>query len=162
MGISLLAYVATFSGQVYICRSYFVTLIQSNYFDKTFTISSEQLPFLRSSFFRTITYSQQLFCQNSYFFRAKLLPSSHFLKIGSFFEQLLFRTATFLEEELFRIRIYTEGLLFRSSYFCTHFGKSQLFRKAIFPITYFFLESYLFRVATFSKDATFYSSYLFR
>ena len=40
-------------------------------------ISSEQLPFLRSSFFRTVTFLQQLFFQSSYFFRAKLLSSSH-------------------------------------------------------------------------------------
>ena len=32
MAISNLAYVATFSGQLYFRRSYFFTLLQSNYF----------------------------------------------------------------------------------------------------------------------------------
>ena len=174
MTISLLAYIATFSGHLYFWRNYFFTLLQSNYFDTTATffggaISSEQLLFLRCSFFRTVTYSmlisQQLFFQNSYFFRAKLLPRNHFLRIRRSLRQFLFGTATFLAEELFRIKIYTEELLLRSRcFFCTHIGKRELF-KAIFRITYFWratsLERLLFQktlpsiAATFSVDLLF-------
>ena len=119
MKISLLAYVATFSGVLYFRRSYCFTILQR-------TTSAQQLPFrsshffraaafLRSSFYGTATSWMQLL--NS--FRAKLLPSSHFLRIGSSLEQLLFGTANFLAEELFRIKICIEELLFRSWYFCT-------------------------------------------
>ena len=82
IAISLLAYVATFSEQLYFGRSYFFTLFRSNYFDSTVkllrlnsyffgaAISSEQLLL---SPFSEVTFSQELFFQNSFFFRAKIL-----------------------------------------------------------------------------------------
>ena len=81
------------------------------------------------SFLRTVTFSQQLFFQNGFFFMAKILQSSHFLRIKSSSWHLLFRTAIFF---LFRIKISKKELLFQSRYFCTvstfseklHFGKS--------------------------------------
>ena len=92
IAISPLAYVATFSGQLYFGRSYFFTLFQSNYFDTTVTFLGQ--PHLQKScfflFFRTVTFSQKLFFQNSFFFGAKLLQSSHFLRIRSSLRQLLF------------------------------------------------------------------------
>ena len=75
--------------------------------------------FYRSSFFRTITSSQQLFFRIATSLRTKLLLTSHFLRKESSLGQLLFGTATFLVEESFRIKISTEELLFRSRYFCT-------------------------------------------
>ena len=57
-------------------------------------ISSEQRFFF--SFFRTVTFLQQLFFQNSIFFRTKLLQSSHFLRIGCSLWQLLYGTDIFL------------------------------------------------------------------
>ena len=169
MTISLLPYVATFLEQFYFWRSYFFTLFQSNYFDTALTFS-EQL-FLQSSCFRSTYFF--------YFFRAKLLASSHFLRIESSSGQLLFGTATFLAEELLRIKISTAELLFPSRYFCTastfseklHFGKKH-FRKAIFRITYFFwratfLERLLFQkilpsmAAQFSQEPLF-TTYFFR
>ena len=68
------------------------------------TTSTQQLLFRGSyffrtaavfSFFRTVTFSQELFFQNSFFFGAKILQSSHFLRIGSSLRQLLFGTAIF-------------------------------------------------------------------
>ena len=59
IAISFLAYVATFSGQLYFGTSYFFTLFQSNYFDTTVTFS-EQLFFQNSCCF--------LLFQNSHFF----------------------------------------------------------------------------------------------
>ena len=78
-------------GQFYLRKSYFFTLFQSNLFQSiTTVIFSEQL-FLQSSwffwgapFFRKFTSSQHcFFFQNSYFFRAKLLPRNHTLRIGN-------------------------------------------------------------------------------
>ena len=130
IAISLLAYVATLSGQVYFRRSYFFTLFQSDYFDTTVNFP-EQLflqrnRFFRISFSRRVTYLQHfLFFQSIYFFRVKLLASSHFLRIV----QLLFETATFLAEDLLGIKISTK-LIYRC--YCTastfseeqHFGKN--------------------------------------
>ena len=115
--------------------------------DKLFLQSS---CFLRSSFFKTVTSSQQLFFQNSYFFRAKLLPRSHFLRIESFFGLLLFVAATILAGVLFRIKISTERLLFRSRHFFTastfsgelHFGKSNFSEKPSALPTFFWRTSF--------------------
>ena len=130
--ISLLTYVVTFSGQLYFGRSYFFTLFQSNYFDTTVTFSVQL--FLQNScffsFFRTVTFSQELFFQNSFFFGAKLLQSSHFLRTGSSLRQLLFRTF-FFSEELFWLKISKIELLFQSRYFGTAstFSEKLLFGK---------------------------------
>ena len=98
VGFSILVNVTTFSGQLYFRKSYFITLLLSNYFDTAVTflkyyISSEQQLFLRSSFFRTVASMRQLLIQKKYFFREEVLSSSHFLRIGSSLGQLLFRTA---------------------------------------------------------------------
>ena len=76
IAISPLAYVATFSGQLYFGRSYFFTLFQSNYFDTTVTFSEhlflpQQLLIFLFHFFRTVTFSQELFFQNSFFLEQK-------------------------------------------------------------------------------------------
>ena len=98
IAISLLAYVATFSGQRYVWRSYLFTLLQSNYFNTT------------------VTFSEQLFLQSWYFFSGAsqelLLRSSHFFKIATFSEQTsteqrllenryFFRAGTFQNTDLF-------------------------------------------------------------
>ena len=103
------------------------------------TTSTQQLLFRGSyffrtaavfSFFRTVTFSQELFFQNSFFFGAKILQSSHFLRIGGSLQQLLFGTAIF-SEELFRIKMSKKELLFQSRYFCTAstFSKKLYFGK---------------------------------
>ena len=87
------------------------------------------------SFFRTVTFSEELFFHNSFFLGVKILHSSHFLRTGSSLRQLLF--GTFFLEELFRIKISKKELLFQSRYICTastfskklHFGKNWFFRK---------------------------------
>ena len=129
---------------------------------------------MRNSFSKTVLYLQQLFFQNNYFSRAKLLPSSHFLGIESSLGQYLFGTATFLEEDLFRMKISTEELLFQSRCFCTawtfleeqHFGKSLFFRKTLFRITYSFwgatfLERLLFQKTLFSTAVSLSEELLF-
>ena len=142
------------------------------------TTSTQQLLFRGSyffitaaffSFFRTVTFSQELFFQNSFFFGAKLLQSSHFLRIGSSLRQLLFGIVIFFSEELFWIKISKKELLFQTRYSCIAstflekllFGKKLIFQKSNIPHYLLFLESCLFRATTFSKDATFYSSCFF-
>ena len=83
------------------------------------------------SFFRTVTFSQQLFFQNSFFFRVKILHHSQVLydRLRSSLWQLLFGTAIFY---LYRIKISKKDVLFQNWLFCTvstfseklHFGKS--------------------------------------
>ena len=127
----------------------------------------EQL-FLQSScyFWGTLFSKQSLLrssylFQNIYFFREKLLPSKHFLRIGSYLGKLIFVTANFLVEELFRIKISTEELVFWNRYFCTASTFSEELQYSI-PYYQLLLESCLFRRAAFSKEATFYSNYFFR
>ena len=147
IAISLLVYVATFSGQLYFGETTY------------------------SHFFRVTTSTQQLLFQGSYFFRtAAVSPFSGqspfrrscFFRITSFSEELVF------SEKLFRIKI-SKKELFQSRYFCTaqNFQKSYILEKTYFLENRFphylpFLESCIFRATTFSKDITFYSSYLFR
>ena len=156
MGSSLPEYVATFLGQLYFRRSYFFTLLHSNFFGTT------------------VTFLEHLYLQNSCFLGELLQNnqlSSQFLRIRSSLRQLFFGTATFFADEMFRIKISIPELLFRNRYFCTastflkklHFEKSWFFRKAIFRFTYFFwrvnvLERLLFQkvlpsIATFSQNA---------
>ena len=151
IAISLLAYIATFLGQLYFGRSYFFTLFQSNYFDTTTfgaAISSEQLLFSPFS-------EQSLFCR-SYFFRIASFPGRKFSGGGSL-QQLLFGTAIFSEELFFQVLLHSINL-FRKAIL----WKKLIFQKINFRIFVLFLESCFFRATTFSKDATFYSSCLFR
>ena len=171
--IFLLAYVPTFSGQFYFWGNCFFSLLQSNYFD-LIAIFPEQL-FLQCcyfiwgvSFFRTVTSSQQPFFQNSYFFsRAKLLPSSHFLRIGSSLGQVLFRTPTFLVQKLFKIKTFSEEVLFQPGTSAQLFQKSYYFEKANFSekqysVLLIFLGWLFFQSGYFLKIPYFHSSYFFR
>ena len=115
------------------------SLFRAKYFFRTAAVFS---------FFRTATFSQEFFFQNSFFFGAKMLQSSHFLRIGSSLRQLLFGTAIFFSEELFKIMLYKKELLFQSRCFCTasifseklRFGKNGFFRKSISALPTFFGE----------------------
>ena len=156
MAISLLAYVATLSGQLYFWRSYFFTLVRCNYFNTAATVL-EQLFLQSSCFYERAPFSKQsllrssYFFQNSYFFRAKVLPSSHFLKADSSLRQLLFRTATFLTEELFRIKIPTEELLFGE----VTLAQLQLFQKRYILEKANYLEKQYSAFPTFSEELPF-------
>ena len=146
--ISLLAYVATFSVQLYFDRSYF----SLSHFFRVTTLT-QQLLFWGSyffriaavfSFFRTVTFLQELFFQNSFFFGAKILQSSHFLKTGSSLGQLIFGTAIF-SEELFRIKRYLKSYFFKA-------GTSAQYQHAQhFRITYFFWRAAFLEQLRFQK-----------
>ena len=154
--ISLLAY-ATFRGQLCFGRIYFFTLFQSSYFDKQLVFGGSC--FFRTAavfpFYKTVTFSQELFFQNSFFSGAKILQSSQFLRIGNSLRQLLFGTAFFFSEEL---PCFKKELLFQST---ASTRKNRFFRKSISALPTFSGER-SFRATTFSKDATFYSSFLFK
>ena len=121
------------------------------------------------SFFRTVTFSHELFFQNSFFFGAKLLESSHFLRIGCSLRQLPFGTVIFfggtvLDKGIWKRATFSKQVLLQSIdlFRKATFWKKLIFQKSNIPHYLHFLESCLFRATTLSKDATFYSSYLFR
>ena len=178
MVISLLAYVATFSRQLYPGRSYFfrvTTLSQQLLFWSRYFVSA-------SLFCWEASFSEQSLFRGSYFFRintflrAKPLPSSHFLRIGSFtgssLEQFLSGIATFLVEDLSRNRIKN---IYKSAAFSKQvlLRRINFFRRATFWEKASFSEKQYFALPPFSgmlplyssyffKNVTFWSSYLFR
>ena len=99
IAISLLTYVATFSGQLYFGRSYF-TLFQSNYFDTA------------------VTFSGQLFLQNSCCFspfsEQSFFRSSYFFRIASFLERKFYRAATSWEYKVLYSNYFSEQLFRRN------------------------------------------------
>ena len=94
---------ATFSQFFRVTTSTQQSLSRSCYFFRT-------AAFLRSSFFRTVTFSLLLF-QISFIFRAKLLQSNYYLRIGSYLGQLLSKQL-FLAEELFQKKRYLQRRYF--------------------------------------------------
>ena len=78
IAISVLAYLATFSEQLYFGKSYFFTLFQSNYSDTTVTFS-EQLFLQNSCFFvlfqNSHSFARVFFFRKNFLFGGKLLPS---------------------------------------------------------------------------------------
>ena len=122
MTIFLFASLATFSRRLYLWRSYFFTVLQSNYFDTT------------------VTFSEEPFVQSSYFFEELRFRKSHFLAAVILSEYLIFRRETsteqpflenrkfltFLAEELFRIKISTDEIFFRTGTSSHH----QLFQRS--------------------------------
>ena len=136
----LMARWCNISEQFNLRKSYFFTLFQISLFQTITTViffgtvlSSEQLLFLRSSFFQNSHFFQHCFFQNSYFFRAKLLPRNHTLRIGNFLRQLPFGTATH--------RIYLQKNYFFEADSSAHHQLFQKISKAIFRLTYFFLRA---------------------
>ena len=154
-----------FQGKLYFRRSYFFTLLQSNYFATTVTFS-EQLYLQSICFFWPAPFSEQ-----------SLLRSSYCFRIATFSEQNFYRAATTWEKEVLWVSYFSEQLpfwrrnclewrylqkscyffeagtsaqhqLFQKSYILGE--KKQFFRKAIFRITHFFGEP------------RFYSSYFFK
>ena len=142
-------------------RKHFIKLFQSNQFTTTVTFSEqlflEQLHFLRSSFFITVIFFEGVFFFRIATFSEQTSENSHFLRIGSY-----------LGQELFRIKIFTVELPFRSRYFCTASTFSEKQYSAL-PFSFWratFLERLLFQktlfqktllTATFSEELLFYN-----
>ena len=60
--------------------------------------SSEELIFLRISFFKTVTFFEVVIFSSWLLYQVKPLPSNHFLRIKRFLGDLLFGAAVFLAE----------------------------------------------------------------
>ena len=86
IAITLLACITTFSGQLYFWRGYFFTSTQQLHFPTPYFFRAAAF----FSFFRTATFLQHLFFHNSFFFRTKILQSSHLLRMRSSLWQLHF------------------------------------------------------------------------
>ena len=158
--ISLLAY-ATFRGQLCFGRIYFFTLFQSSYFDKQLVFGGSC--FFRTAavfpFYKTVTFSQELFFQNSFFSGAKILQSSQFLRIGNSLRQLLFGTAFFFRRNC---RALKKSYFFKAR----HQPEKTDFSENQFPRYLLFLESGLLEQLLFQKtlpsiEASFSNEILF-
>ena len=139
MMISLLAYLATFSGQLYFQRSYFFTLLQSNCFGKT------------------VTLSEQLFPQRSCFFEELRFRESPFFAAVIFTEFLIFRKETSTEQPLLENRTFFRAVTFRNSHF---FGSGiaqnkNIYRRAPLSKQTLLHNISFFRRATSSKKLIF-------
>ena len=186
MAISLLAYVVTFSGQLYFRRSYLeVTAFRV-------TTLTQQLLFLGSHFFRASACFEELLFQNSHFIAAVIFSQQLLFQSETSTEQPLlenrkfFRVVTFRNNYLFGggivwNKVSTEELLFRSRYFCTastfseelYFGKKLISQKRNIPhytffsgelpfqSGYFFKRRYLLQQLPFQKSC-FLTTYFFR
>ena len=125
---------------VILWKNYLFTLIQSN----TRVTFSEQLVLQDSFFFeevlsRTVTFSPHSFFRTATFFRPKLLPSNHILRIRNFLAQLPFETATYIRATFSKQILLHNKNFFRKA----KFWKKLLFQKSNIVYYLFFLEGYL-------------------
>ena len=128
MVISLLAYVAIFSDSFIFGKA-----TSSHFFRVTFFKLPQELLFQTSFFFWGAFSEQSLFLcifflfQNSCFFRAKLLPRNHTLRIGNSLVQLPFGTDTYR-------RYLQKSYFFEADSSAQHqfFQKSKILEKATF------------------------------
>ena len=108
----------------------------SSHFFRVTTLT-QQLPF-RSSYFlgataffrsflcRRVISSQQVLFQNSYFFRLKFLPNSHFLRLGISLGQLRFGTALYLTEDYMVLEIQFRSVNYTLvARICKHFEQNK-------------------------------------
>ena len=141
MAISLLAYWATFSGQLYFRGSYFLTLPQH----------------------LTLTLWEHLFLRSSCFFKEARLWKSHFLAAVIFPECLIFRNETSTEQPFCKNSKFFRVATFRNSYF---FGGVIAWNKDIYrraPLIkagtsaqhQLFQKSYIFEKLTFPGELQF-------
>ena len=98
MAISLLIYIATFSGQLYFRRSYFLPLPQTNYIDTM------------------VTFSGQLFLQSSCFYEELLFQKGHFFAAVTIWEWLYFQSDTSIEQPFPENRSFFRSFSFWNSY----------------------------------------------
>ena len=144
MAISPLAYIATFSGQLYFWKNYFLrrALPQSSHLFRVTTLT-------------IVNFSQKLFLQKSSFFELLFFQKNHFFIAVIFSEQLLFKSETFAEQLLLENRQF-----FQDSYFSILLSVGELVRKEDTYIRATFFEAVtsaqhqLFRESNFTKVIT--------
>ena len=140
--MSLLANVATFSEQLYFWINYFFTCLQRNYFDTT------------------VTFSEQLFLQNSCFFEELLFWNSHFQAAVIFSEKLLLQSETSIEQPLLENKNFFRAVTFRNSYLSGGeiVQNKNIYSRATFSKMVLLYSIYFFRRATFWKELIFQES----
>ena len=126
------------SGKLYFWRSYFFTLFQSDYFD------------------RTVIFSEQLLFQSSCFFL--LFQNSHFFKAGSFAQNQLFQKNYILEKADVSEKQYYALATFS---WRAAFLEWLLFQKTVPPIVATFSEDLIFYNILFQKSCYFTATLLF-
>ena len=135
MAISLLAYVAIFSGSFIFGKT-----ASSQVLRVTFFKVSQELLFRSGSFFRADAFFEELyfqcshffpafFPQNIYLFRAKLLTRNQILRKGNSLVQLPFRTAQLPTEGIYRRATFSKQILLHNINFSK---KRKILKKATF------------------------------
>ena len=164
MAISLLAYVATFSGQFYFRGRFFFKLLQSNHFDTSYffkaAISSQHLIFLKSFFFRTVTSSQQLlFFSKQLLFQGKTSfgqpphENREFFRVVTFWNSYLFGRGIVQNKYIYRRATFSKQVLLHNINF---FRKGKFWKKANFSV------KQCSTLPTFSGELPFQSSYFLK
>ena len=151
MTISLLAYLATFSRQLYFRRSYFFTffkLLRHNSYSFGESISSEQLLFFNKLRFRKI----------------------HFTTAVIFSECLIFMNETSTEQPLCENRKFFRAVPFQNSYFSGGviaqnkdiYKRAPLIEARNSAQHQLFQKRYIFEKPTFAGELTFQSGCFFK
>ena len=158
MGISLLAYVATFSGQFYFRGRFFFTLLQSSHFGTSYffeaAISSEHLIFLRSFFFAAVTFfSKQLLFQGKTYFGQLPHENREFFRVVTFWNSYLFSRGIVQNKYIYRRATFSKQVLLQNISF---FRKGKFWKKANFSVKQYSA------LATFSGELPFQSSYFLK
>ena len=148
IAISLLPYVAIFSGQLY---------FQSNYSTQQLlfgaAVSSEHLLYLTSSFFRIVNSSQLLFFQKQLLFQSETSTEQ-----PPFQNRKFFRVLNFWNSYLFGDGIVQNKDIYRE----TTFRKKANFSGRQYSVLPTFSGELPFQSGYFFKRIIFYSSYIFK
>ena len=141
-------------------------LSQSSYFFRT-------AAYLRSAFFKIITFPQLLF-QNNFFFRVNLLQSSHFLRTevlqGSYFSKELYfwrrncLKKTYLQKSyFFKAGISAQHQLFQESYVLAKANNSEKQYSVLhtFSVELSFQSGHFFKRRYLLQQLPFQKSYFF-
>ena len=126
-------------------------------------ISSEQLLFSRSSFFRKVTFLEAVIFSEQLLFQGKTSTEQPLFGNRKFFRAVTFWNSYLLGGGIVQskgIATFPEQVHLQSIIFFRNatFWKKLIFLKSNIPHYLLSLESYTFRAATFSKDVTYYGS----
>ena len=173
MAMFFLPYVVTLLAQLHSKRNYFFTvntfaeqlLLQNNQFDAKLLSRSNYLfraaTFLEHVFFLLSSYSIEIVS----LFRAKFLPTSYFLRMGSSLGQLVFQNNYSLGKQICsEYRYLQKSFFFEAGTSTKHqiFQNSCFFNKVTWAKWALFQNSYFSRNVTFNVTSTFTGELLFQ
>ena len=114
---------------------------------------------ISSHFFRVTTSTQQLLFRSSYFFSAVPFLRRSFFRTVTYLQQSFFSEYLLLENRwFFRAFTFAEELLFQKA----NFRKSNIPHCLLFQNSYFLIVATFLKELTFLKDFTFHSNYFFQ